>query len=222
MQEKSSPIIIDYYSDVLCVWAWIAQPRLEELSRQWGSQVLVRHHFVDIFGDCSKKIPDSWGKQDGFEKFAEHVRHSAEPFADATVHPKIWRETQPSSSAQAHLLLRAVGLVASEDTFAATALRIRQAFFCDAQDISDMEILLAIAQREGVELEAISRCFRDGSAMAALSSDLRTASETGVRGSPTWILNNGRQVLYGNVGYRVLSANIEELLKHPGDEASWC
>ena len=28
--------------------------------------------------------------------------------------------------------------------------------------------------------------------------------------------------LYGNVGYRILDANIEELARHPGLEASWC
>ncbi|TDG15503.1 disulfide bond formation protein DsbA [Seongchinamella unica] len=222
MQDKTSPVIIDYYSDVLCVWAWIAQPRLDELSRQWGPQVLLRHHYVDIFGDCNQKIARNWGEHDGFEKFADHVHHSAEPFEDATVHPEIWRATRPSSSAQAHLLLRAIGLVASEEKLAATALRIRRSFFCDAKDISDMDLLLQIAREEGVDHEAISHCFRKGSAMAALSSDLRAAQESGVRGSPTWILNNGRQVLYGNVGYRVLNANIEELLKHPGDEASWC
>lgn len=32
----------------------------------------------------------------------------------------------------------------------------------------------------------------------------------------------GRQVLYGNVGYRILNAHIEELAKTPTLEASWC
>jgi hypothetical protein len=35
-------------------------------------------------------------------------------------------------------------------------------------------------------------------------------------------MDGGRQILYGNVGYRVLHSNIEQLLKHPQDEASWC
>jgi predicted DsbA family dithiol-disulfide isomerase len=58
--------------------------------------------------------------------------------------------------------------------------------------------------------------------MAALSSDQRSAQDLGVRGSPTWVLNDGRQMLYGNVGYRILQANIEELLRQPTGEASWC
>jgi hypothetical protein len=35
-------------------------------------------------------------------------------------------------------------------------------------------------------------------------------------------MNQGRQILYGHVGYRVLNANIEELLSHPENKASWC
>ena len=36
MSHTTAPINIDYYTDVLCVWAWIAQPRLDELNRQWA------------------------------------------------------------------------------------------------------------------------------------------------------------------------------------------
>ena len=46
--------------------------------------------------------------------------------------------------------------------------------------------------------------------------------EFNIDGSPTYILNEGRQKLYGNVGYRVIEANIQELLADPGERASWC
>ena len=38
----SSPLIIDYYTDVLCVWAWIAQRRVDELKEQWGDKVVLQ------------------------------------------------------------------------------------------------------------------------------------------------------------------------------------
>jgi hypothetical protein len=40
--------------------------------------------------------------------------------------------------------------------------------------------------------------------------------------SPTLIFNEGRQRLNGNVGYRVIEANIRELLHNPSGELSWC
>ena len=42
--------------------------------------------------------------------------------------------------------------------------------------------------------------------------DYQLAREYQIKGSPTFVMNEGRQVLFGNVGYRVLRTNIEELL----------
>jgi hypothetical protein len=43
-----------------------------------------------------------------------------------------------------------------------------------------------------------------------------------LEGSPSYILNDGRQKLYGNVGYRVIEANVTELLEHDDNQLSWC
>jgi predicted DsbA family dithiol-disulfide isomerase len=64
--------------------------------------------------------------------------------------------------------------------------------------------------------------IRDGSAMAFLMGDYQNAKRQEIKGSPSYVIGDGRQTLYGNVGYRVILANIEELLKNPTDEASWC
>lgn len=219
---NSSTVDIEYFSDILCIWAWIAQPRLEELERQWGNKIEVHHHFVDIFGDTEKKMREKWGVDNGFEHYAEHVRQSAEPFEAALVNEKTWTRTRPRSSGQAHLILRAAGLFEDQQKVAALALDIRRAFFIDARDVSDTDVLLELAGQLDIDTAAIERSIMDGSAMASYSSDLRRAADRGVRGSPTWLLNEGRQVIYGNVGYRILNANIEELLNNPAEEASWC
>lgn len=44
-----------------------------------------------------------------------------------------------------------------------------------------------------------------------------------IEGSPSLVLNDGRQKLYGNVGFRLIDANIQELFREPrADDASWC
>lgn len=220
--SKPLPVAIDYYSDVLCVWAWIAQLRLEELHQQWGSAVTIRPRYVDVFGDSHNKILDRWGETDGFDKFAVHVVKATEAFEEITVHADVWSKVRPRSSMQAHLLLKAVLLVAGEHAVESMAQRIRHAFFTQARDIGDLSLLLRLADDENLDTTAIQDALNSGAAIAALSGDAHSAGELGVKGSPTWVLNEGRQILYGNVGYRILSANIEELLKHPGAEASWC
>ena len=220
--SETAPTVIDYYTDILCVWAWIAQPRLQELHDQWGSQVEVQLRYVDIFGDAYSKIRNRWGAEDGFEKFGEHVTHSAEPFDDTPVHAAIWNEVRPRSSLPAHLLLKAVGIVCDATAVKTMALHIRRAFFVEGRDIGHLGTVLELAAHHGLDSAALEAAIMDGRAMAALSTDQQKARELSVQGSPTWVLNEGRQILYGNIGYRILNANIEELLKRPGPEASWC
>jgi len=222
MPHIAAPIHIDYYTDVLCVWAWIAQPRLEELNRQWAGKVTIRHCYLDIFGDSHSKISKQWGESDGFERFGAHVVKSAAPFENLEVNPDVWTKVRPRSSLQAHLFLMAVALVTDETLVESVALRVRQAFFSEARDINAYSTLIECAEAENIDEKSLKAALRDGRAMAALSNDQRNASALGMRGSPTWVLNEGRQLLYGNVGYRILNANIEELARRPKLEASWC
>ncbi len=222
MNNERTKITVDYFSDILCVWAWIAQPRLEELQAQWGSRIRLRHRFVDVFGDARTKITEKYGEQAGFELFHSHIFSAAEDFDDAKIHPDTWTRTRPYSSLPAHLALKAAGRVASTEQLEALALKIRQAFFAEGEDISNLDLLLALARQVELDARAMHRCVISGEALALLSRDLRAATAQGVKGSPTWVLNEGRQVLYGNVGYRILSANIEEMLTNPDGETSWC
>jgi len=222
MPTEQQKIAIDYYSDVLCVWAWIAQPRLEKLQAEWGDAILLRHRFVDVFGDAHRKIRKQWGDDEGFSRFGEHVREAAGGHAHTQLHGGLWSVVRPRSSQQAHLMLRAATLVSGAEAGQNLALALRKAFFCQGADISDIDQLLSIANSCGLKEDSLRTALRSGEAIAALSTDQRSAQELGVRGSPTWVLNEGRQMLYGNVGYRILHANIEELIRQPSGEASWC
>ncbi len=65
--------------------------------------------------------------------------------------------------------------------------------------------------------------IRFSEAVAQLAVDCNLSQKHGVEGSPTFIMNDGRQKLFGNVGYRLLEADGQELLRStPEDEASWC
>ena len=71
-------------------------------------------------------------------------------------------------------------------------------------------------------MASIEKSLNDGSALAALMSDTEKKELLKLEGSPSYILNDGRQKLYGNVGYRVIEANVTELLEHDDNQLSWC
>ena len=218
----TAPVIIDYYSDILCVWAWIAQRRIDELNDKLSSKIELRYHYLDVFGDASNKIPQQWGERGGYSGFAKHVVDSAAPYPDAPINPEIWHKVRPKTSANAHLVLKAIERSYGKEKSIELALLIRQAFYIEGQDIAQLKLLFSLLEAADIDCQRINKALHDGSAMAALMADYQQAKVLSLKGSPSYIIDNGRQVLYGNVGYRVLLANIEEHLKQPKEAASWC
>jgi predicted DsbA family dithiol-disulfide isomerase len=75
----------------------------------------------------------------------------------------------------------------------------------------------------GVSVDDVKEAIDSGAAHADLEADHRDQKILMVQGSPTFVLNEGRQKLYGNVSYGVIEANIKELLRSPvAGAASWC
>ena len=218
----NKPIIIDYYTDVLCVWAWIAQRRIDELNLKLENKIEFQYYYVDIFGDVPTKMTTQWKQKGGYSGFSEHVQKSASIFEDAPINSKIWKEVKPVTSANAHLVLKAVEISYDKSKSIEFALKIRSAFFIDALDVGNLDVLCDLVKINGLDHNVINTSIHDGSAIAALMHDYQRSKQHSIKGSPSYVIDGGRQTLYGNVGYRVLLANIEELLKNPADEASWC
>ena len=74
-----------------------------------------------------------------------------------------------------------------------------------------------------VDFDKILNKFKTGEAIARLTKDYDLAQLHGIEGSPTYVINEGRQKLFGNVSYGVIAANVNEMLASQGaDAASLC
>ncbi len=223
------PIRIFYFSDVLCVWAYIAQIRLDELKTTFQDKIAIAPHFVPVFGNAREKLENRWRDKGGLKGYSDHVHTVVKKFDHITLHPDIWTVVVPPSSTSCHLFLQAIqlleikGLVQpSEQVFEKATWAFREAFFTKLANVSDRNVQFAIAEELGLPIAAIQEQIDTGEAYALLSKDFDLVKEHGVTVSPTLIFNEGRQRLNGNVGYRVIEANIRELLHNPPDEQSWC
>jgi predicted DsbA family dithiol-disulfide isomerase len=227
---------ISYFSDILCVWAYFAQIKLDQIRRQFGAQVELRHHFISVFGDVGGKIEGGWKERGGMEGYRRHVNQLAERFPHASIHPEVWKSRVPASSASCHLLLKAAQLLESAGEISPQPLpehdgntrveeliwRLRSAFFRDGRDVCSTEVQAEIAGQLGLPIGRLRSEMENGRAFAALFADAELQKQHLIQGSPTFLLNEGRQKLYGNVGYRIIRANLEELLEGSEELASWC
>jgi len=220
--SDSDPVKISYFSDVLCVWAYLAEARLDEIRERLGGQIEITARYCSVFGDTAEKIGVGWAARGGYEGFNRHLREIDERFEHIHVHPDLWLKVRPASSLGIHLFLKAAQL-ASEEASDELAWRLRCAFFEQCRDIADASVQREIAKDIGMPISAMDESIGSGAAFASLAADLAEKDRLGVSGSPTYVLNEGRQKLFGNVGYRVIEANIQELLRPQAvGEASWC
>lgn len=222
-----SKITLDYFTDVLCIWAYVAQIRLDELNHEFDEKIQVNEHFITLFGNTEKRIGEGWKEKGGFEGFNQHVLNVAESFPHLTINPNVWLTCRPTSSANSHLYLKAVQLLVKENKVTSSDFQkliwnIRTSFFRDAKDISQINVLTELAKELSLPIDLIQGHINNGSAIAALCGDMEMREKFKLEGSPTYLLDNGRQKLYGNVGYRVLEANVQELIERPEGIASWC
>ena len=218
----SEQITIDYFSDILCVWAWIAQRRIDELTKHFEDKIEIRYQYIDIFGGTATRIQEQWADKGLYDGFSDHVIKSAAPYESAIVNNDVWCKTRPATSANAHMVLKAIELVHSENIAIDFAAKLREAFFIDAKDIGSLEVIYSLATANDIDIHPVISSITDGTALAALMCDYQSAKKYNIKGSPCFVMNEGRQILFGNVGYRVLRTNIEELLNNVANEASWC
>ena len=219
----NQPLPIFCFSDVLCIFAYAANARLVQLHTDFGEKVCLTQHFISVYGDIPRRFERT--SKNGPE-YGKAILDVAKRFDHIVVHPEVFRDSYPVSSMPAHLYLRAVKLLEDkgviEATFVPMIWDIRVAFFRDLLGISKRKHHDAIAEQHGVPIDHVTRLLENGQAHAEFDNDARLQRDYDVRMSPSLVLNDGRQHLNGNVGYRVIEANIRELLHKPAGEMSWC
>lgn len=227
---KTDPVSIAYFSDVLCIWAYATQIRLDEVDRHFGAGVKIEYRFCSVFGNTQDKIGRGWAGKGAYEGFNRHLQDVGNKFGHIDVHPDIWLTARPASSDSPHLFIKAVqNLDARAETIGTSSLatpliwRLRRAFFAECRDISRRQVQNEIAEELCIPSAAVAAEIDSGAAFASLAADYQERGRLKLEGSPTFVLNQGRQKLYGNLGYRVIEANVRELLREPSvGEMSWC
>jgi predicted DsbA family dithiol-disulfide isomerase len=211
----------------LCVWAYAAQRRIDEACTEFGDRIEIDYKMTSVFGVARDKLVTRWQDKGGLAGYAQHIRDVMKQFDHVEVHPDVWNSVAPRSSWPAHLVLTAIRELEAQGrmptrAFTDVAWRFRQAFFRDARDVSREDVLFEIVANAGLDVADVKDLLASGAAHAELARDDQQARDLDIRVSPSIVMNDGRQRLNGNVGYRVLAASIRELLERPADLQSWC
>ncbi|MFY9655398.1 MAG: hypothetical protein WAK01_02260 [Methylocystis sp.] len=172
---------IDYFSDVLCIWAYISQARVDAFTKKFSDSFLIKHHFCSVFGATARKSLLAWNDEGAYEGFNSRLRDVAERFPHIELHQDVWLKTRPATSTNAHLFMKAVqqweqdlhppSAGSRPGVFDRVIWGLCCAFFRDCRDIARWDVQCEIASSFGVDITAIADRMRDGTPFALLTSE---------------------------------------------------
>lgn len=222
-------VTFDYWSDPLCIWAYVTQARHDAVLERFGEVVEVRTRLVPVFGSVVHRFREGAWSEAGVEgRVATTARVAAEHGPPGCeVDGSVWRTDCPASSWAPAMAVAGVGLLEEEGAAPQgsqgrylRALRCR--FFEDNVNMARRAEQLAVARRLDLDPEALAATLDDGRALAALYEDHEAREAQCVQGSPTYVFAGGRTMIYGNFDQDVLFATVQAYLEGEGAGGSRC
>lgn len=216
-----------YFTDPLCIWAFLADDKLDRLAQDFGGALVLEHRMIPVFGSVPWRLTRGPWAKEGIPGRCEATRRVAAEHGHPEVSGEVWRSATPSSSWSAAAAVKAVFSAAQSgecdaDAGARYLRAMRRRFFVDEQNVCARSVQLALAEEQRVAPASVERRLDDGSALALVWEDAALKDELKLTGSPTWVFDGGRAQLYGNVAYGVLRATLEELARGAVPGCSSC
>ena len=153
-------IKIEYFTDVLCIWAYGGQVSIDELKRDFTNDIVIEYRFIPIFAAAKEQISRVWKGKGEFEGFNQHLQQVANNWEHIPVSKDLWTEVTPESSTPVHLYLKAIQLLTEQGEISKLPLKelngrtlfeeaiwlFRVAFFRQGLDISRRNVQVEVAR----------------------------------------------------------------------------
>ena len=221
--DAMEPLTIEVVSDVVCPWCYIGKRRLEaalELYAQAKPDApppKVSFHPFQLNPDLPPEgmlradyVARKWGGRPSSEVYAR-VSGVGKSVGIDFEFDRIVR--QPNTKA-AHALIALAGELGVQPAVKEAMMR---AYFIDGRDLTDIDTLVEVAERAGLDPKRARAHLADPDALRAIDGADLQARRIGVEGVPFFIFNRR----YAVSGAQEAQALVEAMIasQAPGDES---
>lgn len=191
MSQRGAPLRIDVHSDIACPWCFIGARRLKSVIESYGDdlEVEVRYHPYLLHPDAPPEgidLPRMLAQRYGGDPRPMFLRVEAAA-RDAGIPLDLSRQDRAYSTVGAHTLLRHA---AGKGTQGALVDAFFVAYFLDARNISDHQVLADVATKHGFTAAEVERLLQDEDERALTTSEAREAGRRGISGVPFFVLDD--------------------------------
>lgn len=205
-------ISIVAYSDYICPWCYIGLERIERL--QWEFPVDVEWRPFELHPETPRggaRLSGRLGSRARAAAYADNILALARESGLAMRMP----EVVPNS----HLALEAAEFARERGGFAPYHRALFRAYFDEARDIGDVDVLCDIALACGVDDQRLRAALADGRYAALVDRVTDEARADEVVSTPTYIFSGGFRMT-GAQDYAVFASVTRRLLARPASPGS--
>lgn len=187
---------IDIVSDTVCPWCLIGKRRLARALEAWtGAPPEIRWRPYQLAPELPAEgmarddyLAAKFGASDQaaaiFDRIAGEGRNEGIAF-------RFDRMTRAPNTLDSHRLIRWAGSAGCQD---AVVEDLFSACFMEGRDISEHDVLVEIAARNGMDGDLVARLLAEGHDRDLVSNEAGTARRLGISGVPTFIFDSALAV----------------------------
>ena len=184
-------VTIDVVSDVICPWCFIGKRRMEKALAELASEIDIEVSWLpfqlnpDMPAEGRARAEYRKAKFGSLEKSRQlDARVAAEAAGEGLAFAFDRMERTPNTFA-AHQL---IDLAQEEGAGAEVVEALFSAYFLEARDIGDREVLAAIGEAAGLERDLIEQRWANKTEAQRLAREERSMRDLGISGVPTFII----------------------------------
>jgi 2-hydroxychromene-2-carboxylate isomerase len=188
-QSRRRHPVLDFWFDFHSPWCYLASTRIGAIAREHGATLRWRPvHLANLLDRIDGRRP-----LEGTESFVSWYRQD---LADQVAELRLPYRRHPDYPLRPSRALRAALLAGDEGRAEAFVREVMRAYWVDARDISDLEVLGALGAAAGLDPKAVQAAATDDPFKQRLQSNLTEAIKADIFGVPTVTLDKKRY--FGN------------------------
>ncbi|KXH80915.1 DsbA family protein [Sporosarcina sp. HYO08] len=184
---------IEVWSDYVCPFCYIGKRRLEQALKEMdldGKAEIVFKAFElepDAPATSDERMEERLAKKYGMTvEEAEKMTGNVALQAESVDLKYDFENMRPANTFNAHRLAK---LAEQEGVGEAVAERLLKAYFVEAEKIGTDEVLLDIAEGQGIARERAASMLQSNEFAGEVKKDIAEAGQIGVRGVPFFVIN---------------------------------
>lgn len=190
---QSAPILY-YVYDPMCSWCWGYQPVWQQVKQQLSGTVSVQYVVGGLAPDSDEPMPMAMREQ-----IASYWR-KIENLLGTPFNYDFWTRNTPRRST--YPACRAALAARKQDAELVMINAIQRAYYLEAKNPSDDEVLLALASQAGLDMTRFEEDYRSVQLNQSLLDEIRFSRQIGANGFPSLVLRIEDNVYPIAVDYR--------------------